>query len=83
MPPDPRGRDLASDGKIPVTDSRVFSDPGLRAGGRGCSVGDGDGDSGGVELGDQREDQPGDEAEEPLVITEEYPNSFGDRDDEP
>lgn len=46
------------------------------------SAGDGLGGSGGVELGDQREDQPGDEAEEPLVVTEEYPKSFGDREDE-
>ncbi|MCX7028499.1 MAG: hypothetical protein NTU62_00045 [Spirochaetes bacterium] len=50
--------------------------------GEDCSAGDGLGGSGGVELGDQREDQPGDEAEEPLVVTEEYPKSFGDREDE-
>ncbi|MCX7028744.1 MAG: hypothetical protein NTU62_01310 [Spirochaetes bacterium] len=50
--------------------------------GEDCSAGDGLGGSGGAELGNQREDQPGDEAEEPLVVTEEYPKSFGDGEDE-
>ena len=50
--------------------------------GEDCSAGDGLAGRGGVELGDQREDQPGDEAEEPLVVTEEYPKSFGDGEDE-
>jgi hypothetical protein len=50
--------------------------------GEDCSAGDGLGGCGGVELGNQREDQPGDEAEEPLVVTEEYPKSFRDREDE-
>jgi plasmid stability protein len=51
--------------------------------GEDCSAGDGLAGRGGVELGDQREDQPGDEAEKPLVVTEEYSKSFGDREDEP
>ena len=34
-----------------------------------------------AELRDQRVVQPGDEAEEPLVVTEEYPKSFGDCED--
>ena len=49
--------------------------------GEDCSAGDGLAGRGGVELDDQREDQPGDEAEEPLVVTEEDPKSFGDRED--
>jgi plasmid stability protein len=50
--------------------------------GEDCSAGDGLAGRGGVELDDQREDQPGDEAEEPLVVTEEYPKSFRDGEDE-
>ena len=48
-----------------------------------CSAGDGLAGRGGVELGDQREDQPGDEAEEPLVVAKEDAKSLGQREGEP
>jgi hypothetical protein len=41
-------------------------------------AGDGLAGSGGVELGDQRENEAGNPAEESLVVTEEYSKSFGD-----
>jgi hypothetical protein len=49
--------------------------------GEDCSTGDGLAGRGGVEPGNQREDQTGDESEEALVVTEEYPKSFGDCED--
>jgi hypothetical protein len=51
--------------------------------GEDCSAGDGLAGRGGVELGNQREDQSGDEAEKPLVVAKEDAKSLGRREDEP
>lgn len=47
----------------------------------GCA-GDGLGGCGGVELGNQRENEPGDEAEEPLVVAKKDAKGLGQREDE-
>jgi hypothetical protein len=47
-----------------------------------CSAGDGLTGRDGVEIGDQREDEARDPAEEALVVSEEYPKSFGHGEDE-
>ena len=50
--------------------------------GEDCSAGDGLAGRGGVELGDQREDEAGDLAEEALVVAKEDPKGLGQREDE-
>ncbi len=47
------------------------------------SAGDGPGGRGGVELGDQREDEPGYLTEEALIVSEEHPQGLWQREDEP